>query len=268
MEIKTILFPTDFSERAQLALKEAIYFSQLAGAHLIIFHVYHHPVGEERYHSLEALEKDIDLNFEALQKAYPALAKVSHSFRRELGISVDTIIETAEKDEIDMIIMATKGARGFGELWGSKTASIVQKVKIPIIVLPNNSSLQNVKTIGLAYDYSKESSSDTLHWLVNASELLKTDVAVITVDMKEDALNEHKKAVKKQVINQLEDIPYSFNYSHHEDVEEGLMSFCHENDIGLISIVPHTYNFIEELFHESLTQKMVFHSDIPLLVIK
>lgn len=128
--------------------------------------------------------------------------------------------------------------------------------------------MRNVKTIGLAYDYSKESSSDTLHWLVNASELLKTDVAVITVDMKEDALNEHKKAVKKQVINQLEDIPYSFNYSHHEDVEEGLMSFCHENDIGLISIVPHTYNFIEELFHESLTQKMVFHSDIPLLVIK
>ena len=268
MEIKTILFPTDFSERAHKALKEAIYFSHSTGAHLEILHVYHHPVADERYHSLDELEKDIDLNFEALKKANPELSEISYSFKRELGISVETIIETAEKDEIDMILMATKGARGFGELWGSKTASIVQKVNIPIIVIPKNSSLRNIKTVGLAYDYSKKSSTGELHWLVNTSEMLKADVAVITVDMKEGVLSEQKKKVKRQVIDHLEDIPYSFNYSHHEDVEEGLMTYCHQNDIGLLCIIPHTYNFIEELFHESLTQKMVFHSDIPLLVIK
>lgn len=147
MKINTILFPTDFSERAQKGLKEAIWFSKQAGAHLIIFHVYHHPVGEERYHSLKEKEKDIELNFEALKKTYPELGEIRYSFRKELGISIDTIIETAGKGEIDMIIMATKGARGFGELWGSKTASIVQKVHVPVIVVPNSSSLQNISTL-------------------------------------------------------------------------------------------------------------------------
>ena len=41
---KTILFPTDFSDRADHALSEAIAIASAFSARLIIFHAYHRPV--------------------------------------------------------------------------------------------------------------------------------------------------------------------------------------------------------------------------------
>ncbi|TRX60669.1 universal stress protein [Fulvivirga sp. M361] len=268
MKINTILFPTDFSQGANLALKEAIYFAKQAKAHLEVLHVYHRPVNGERFKSLKDKEKDVELEFEALKKNHPALSEISYSFKKELGISVDRIIEIVNEGNIDMLIMVTKGARGFGELWGSKTASIIQKVDVPVIVIPNKASLHNIKTIGLAYDYSRKGPTRTLNSLVNTSELLKANLAIITVNLKERFIDAERQQVKEQMIDELHDIPYSFSYSYHDDVEEGLMTYCNQHNIGLLCIVPHTYNFIAELFHESLTQKMVFHSTIPLLVIR
>lgn len=269
MRIKTILFPTDFSERANKALKEAVDFSQQAGTRLIIYHAYHRPVKEEKtYKSLQEKEKDIDQNFRSLLKTHPALNEIDYSFRKELGISTEKIIEIAASEEVDMIVMATKGANGFGELWGSKTAAIVKKVNIPVIVIPDHTTLSQVGVMALAYDYSREIEHGSLNALVQTAEVLKADIDVVSINMEERSMSEERIKMRKQVKSELENIPYSFSYSHQDDVEDGIMDYCHNNNIGLICIIPHHYNFIKMLFHDSLTQKMVFHSDIPLLVMK
>ena len=269
MRIKTILFPTDFSERAHKALKQAIRFSKAGGNHLMIYHAYHRPSKDEKkYHSLEEKEKDIERQFEALKKANPALEEIDHSFRKELGISTEKVIDIAASEDIDMIIMATKGANGFGELWGSKTAAIVKKVDLPVMVIPDNTTLDNVNTMALAYDYKRDIERGTLDVLVQTAEVLSADVDVVSINIVERTMSEDMMKIKKQVKSELESIPQSFSYFHNDDVEDGIMDYCHKKDIGMIGVIPHSYNFLAELFHDSLTQKMVFHSDIPLLVIK
>ena len=130
---KTILFPTDFSPRADRALDEAISFAKKFDYKLLIYHVYHRPIVTEGTSStlLRQVEGKADKNLNDLEKKHPALKTITYKAWKELGISIDSIVETAKKEEAELIIMATKGAKGFGELWGTKTAKIIKKCVNP-----------------------------------------------------------------------------------------------------------------------------------------
>ncbi len=52
------------------------------------------------------------------------------------------------------------------------------------------------------------------------------------------------------------------------DVEQSLLDFSENQNIGLIVMRSHKRGFFESLFHTSLTKKMMYHSTIPLLVYK
>ena len=65
-----------------------------------------------------------------------------------------------------------------------------------------------------------------------------------------------------------EDVDTSFNFTFHEDVHQGIIAYCKENEVDMITILPKEYSFIEDLFRESLTQKLIFQSPFPLLVLK
>lgn len=269
MAIRTVLFPTDFSLRSKKALKQVISFMMGSDMELIIYHVYHRPgTDDEKLRSLEEKEKSVENAFSSIKRTNSELNQINHSFRKELGISTDKIMEMAEKAGADMIIMATKGAKGFGELWGSKTGVIVKNAGIPVLVLPDNTGLGNVKRIGLAYDYHVQVNTGVLETLVDTAKHFDADIDVVSINLDEQSLDEDKTEVRDQMKKQLENIPHTFSYAHHADVEEGIMQYSHDNNIDMICVIPQSYSFIEELFHKSLTKKMVFHSDIPLLVIK
>lgn len=274
MEKKTILFPTDFSDLAEFALKEAIEFGKrLNSFRLIIYHVYHRPVVEGSSaeiitSSLIGARKAIEKQFDILLSRHPELKKIDYEFRMELGLSVDNILNLTKNEKVDIIIMATEGARGFGELWGTKTARIVQNVGIPILVLPPKTSLLNIKKIGLACDYSENTDFKSLGFLGEIAESLNLKLEVITLNRNEKTLTAPEKLNREGMLHLLERVPSTFSFTSHENIEEGIIAYCTENDIGLIAILPKHYNFIEDLFHESLIEKMAFHSPIPLLVLK
>jgi len=50
------------------------------------------------------------------------------------------------------------------------------------------------------------------------------------------------------------------------DVIQGLQDFIHEKGIDLIAMTTHKRNFITKFLNPSLTRKMLFHSNTPILV--
>jgi len=53
-----------------------------------------------------------------------------------------------------------------------------------------------------------------------------------------------------------------------EDEEKALSDYIERNDISLLSIVYREHGFFKRFFNPGLRKKMVFHTDIPLLVLK
>ncbi|MEM8967218.1 MAG: universal stress protein [Bacteroidota bacterium] len=271
--MKTILFPTDFSKRANYALKETVGLANKLGAKIIIYHVYHRPATEKvsSGHSdrlLENLERDIDMSFKGLLAENPGLADLDHEFRKELGFLSDCLVNISEKEGISLVCMATKGAKTFGELWGTKTAEIVKNLNVPVLVIPDNTRLDTIEKVGLICDYSEETNYHTLDFLLEIVEELKLDTDVITLNRDEKTMTSQEKAYRELVRKKLENVPATFHFSVSDDVHQGVMAYCQTNEIGLIAILPKKYNFIVQLFRESLTEQMTFRSSIPLLVLK
>lgn len=264
----TILIPTDFSERANNALAQAAFLSGKINAKLIIYHVYHRPAAEKSHVSnLSDLEKRIDENFNKLADAVPQLKKIPHEFRKELGVSVDKIAALANNKAVDMLIMATKGAKGFNEIWGTKTAKIVKMTEKPVVVIPDNTSLQTLKKVVLACDYSLKTNADSIGFLTDLAQALNFSVDVVTLNREEKTMTKSEHVNRDCLIEQLGSIKTSFTFTHHPHIDKGIMAYSKANNVDAVVVLSKSYSFIESLFHESLTDKMLFNSPIPLIVI-
>lgn len=265
---QTILVPTDFSQRANNALDQAVHLAQAMNAKLLIYHVYHRPLAEEtRTSTLSELERSIEDDFKKLEKTQSGLQQVPHEFKKALGVSVDNIVEMVQSASVDMLVMATKGAKGLDELWGTKTAKIIKMVEVPVFVIPDKTSLSQFKKISLACDYSEPTNREEVAFLADMAEALTLTVDVVTLNRDEKTMTKEELAHRDQLIEQLGKVKASFSFTQHANIEHGIIAYSEANDVDAIAVLSKSYSFIERLFHESLTDKMVFHSPIPLLVL-
>ncbi|MDX1629692.1 MAG: universal stress protein, partial [Fulvivirga sp.] len=120
MSTKKILFPTDFSVESVHALRETLMLNQKLQYEIIIFHAYNRPFrkGDSSGNpktQLKEFELRIDHKFEKMLEKIPELKSHNYRFEKALGYSVDMIIETIEKEKIDVVSMSTKGAVGVGD---------------------------------------------------------------------------------------------------------------------------------------------------------
>ena len=270
MKNKKILFPTDFTTQSVRALKETIELNQQLGFEVIIFHSYSRPYTEgfDQKGQLDKVEKDADKSFDKITKEIPELQSQQHSFRKILGDTIDSVVELVEKEAIDLIVMSTKGAAGLGELFGTKTAKIIKSVAVPVIVIPADSSLMPIGKLGLACDYSHETPQGKLDFLTHLAAVIKPDLELITLNRDEKTMTKQEQKNRESLVGAMEKLAHKSSFIEHDDVKWGLIEYAESNELDMIAVIPKSYTYIERVFHESLTQKMAFHSPIPVLVLQ
>jgi len=134
--IKTILHPTDFSERSAYAYQLACALARDYGARLILLHVAAlptvaygdgiAPVEPEGY-------------WEELRKKLYRLApgpKIVTEHRFEEGHAATVILEVAKEDQADLIVMGTHGRRGLQRLlMGSIAEEVMRRAACPVLTV-------------------------------------------------------------------------------------------------------------------------------------
>ena len=145
IEIKKILFPTDFSEYSNHALKYAMALAESFKAKLLVLHVCEHPIagsGIEAYH-FAVPEYVIDLE-QRERKALDGL--IAELREKHLGLDVEPvfivgkayheIVKTAKESQADVITMATHGSRGLSHLvFGSTAEKVVRLAPCPVLTV-------------------------------------------------------------------------------------------------------------------------------------
>ena len=143
MEIKSILFPTDFSEGSAEALKYAVEFANRYGAKLYVLHVIYDVAKASGWYvphvSMDAIYKDIQ---EGARKeldnfAVNELGGLKNIERIVLtGVPYQEIMNCAVKNKIDMIIIGTHGRTGIDRiLFGSTAAQVVRNAPCPVLTV-------------------------------------------------------------------------------------------------------------------------------------
>jgi len=142
IDIKKILHPTDFSDNADAALPYVKEFAKKFGAKVSLVHVVAVPVYAASYEISVDLTSMRDALFDGAKKK---LAELEAQLKAE-GIAVESFVEigtsyveiitTAEREKVDMIVLATHGLGGLKHmLLGSTAERVVRKAPCPVLTI-------------------------------------------------------------------------------------------------------------------------------------
>jgi nucleotide-binding universal stress UspA family protein len=141
MTAQHILVPTDFSAYADQALNYAIALAQALQARLTLLHVFHLSplsVGDMLPAVLAATLQEMETK--AQQRMQATLARIHHAGLQVdsaiiEGMPLQTILDTAQAREVDLIVMGTHGRTGLTHvLMGSVAEKVVRLAPCPVLV--------------------------------------------------------------------------------------------------------------------------------------
>ncbi|MFH0882846.1 MAG: universal stress protein [bacterium] len=151
MNIRKILFPTDFSGPSNRALDHALVLAHRFKATLVMLHVevpyatdpnnprFEFPKLEELFQAIrEQVEKRLN---SPEQPVVTGDIEIVHDVKRAVSAAPE-ILQYAEVQEIDMIVMGTHGRTGLGHfLLGSTAERVVHGAKIPVLTIRHGEDL-------------------------------------------------------------------------------------------------------------------------------
>lgn len=263
MKNRNILFPTDLSPESANSLNAVLPFINAGKNKLLLLFA-----AQRQRKALNADKVAIEEAFDAFIARCPLLPEAKYERHWEFKLSKDLILQESDKVDCDLIIMPTKGAKGIDRLWGSKTEAVVRDAIVPVIVLPYGASLEKIKRIILAVDYSEDSCHHRLSPLLHLADHMKTEIEVLTINQQESQLSRQEKILRKQLKYRLQDLPHRFSHHFESEIGDGIINYAVKHEASLIAIMPRDYHFLESLFRESVSRKMIFESPLPLLILK
>ena len=274
--VMKILVPSDFSINSNNAALYAAKFAKKVNAEIILFHIVHfeHPpmvqISESIEHKIEGIRlsnasKDCVLLVNDLKSKVKG---VQISFKVVPGFPIADVIEDyATTNQIDLIILGTKGASGLAKvLFGSNAVSVINKSSIPVITVPESSRFSNVKLIVYASDLDKIQSE--IKKIIPFAKLFDASIDILHVlpqdsDKKIDAVS-----IKNGLIEKYEYQKFLFHIAHNNNIVEGINGFVTEVKADILAMYTQEIGFLMSFFKTSVSREEAFHSYIPLLTLK
>ena len=140
MMYKKILVPTDGSEFAKKAGKHALFLSKVSGAEIVAVSVTENnfvnglPLDDEIYQLNQILKERSEENLKEFDELNDDDLKITHVIRE--GSPARVILEVAQEEDIDLIVMGSSGKSGFDRfIMGSVADKVVNSAKCAVLII-------------------------------------------------------------------------------------------------------------------------------------
>jgi len=139
-----ILVPLDGSKRAERILPHAESLATSYGATVILLRVMQMVIIGDGYKNIQ-YEESMAASRQALRKAEAYLEEQAGRLRKkglkvekitQMGPVVETILDNAEKKNVDLIAMASHGRTGISKVfYGSIATGVIHRIDRPLLVI-------------------------------------------------------------------------------------------------------------------------------------
>lgn len=262
-----ILFPTDFSENAELAAQFAIDIAKRTNGHILAFHAYDVPYSERSMTTslLHEMKEIANNHMEEFKQDVLTPSGISFDAQVKLGNPIRLSKEFTEKENIDLVILGTKGASGIEELLiGSNAASVIQNIDVPVLVIPPNSEVKSLDNIVLATDMDLRKKERPLLRLKEFAKIFGASINVLHFQNDEGARQGSREFLEQH----LSDIDHTYSVLAQKDhLDADILEYCEKKNADLVTAITKRYGFFEGLFRKSLTSKLAYHTNIPMLAL-
>jgi nucleotide-binding universal stress UspA family protein len=199
--MKTILVPTDFSNNANNAIKYANDFAQLTNSKIVLLHAYKPLVGQ--YSIIPGIvAEDIAIeknnSQKKLEKLRSKFLKANNIGLVKIGDPIEEIIEAANKNKSQLIIMGTHGSSGLRRvLFGSNTSDVISKSNVPVLAIPQRYRFKKINTIVYATDL--KNTINELKHIIPIAKQLDATIEVLNLDYSYKGNDEKKLIIEKKI---------------------------------------------------------------------
>ncbi|WP_281322193.1 universal stress protein [Flavobacterium aestivum] len=272
--MKKILFPTDFSDASKNAFIYALKLADAIDAEIITLHVYE--LDSPAYLDVsiylrEIYEYEQLSDFENYKDEVPILRSIaeandlSHIKISNVliqGYLVKEVVALSKKENTDFIVMGTRGVTHLREIFlGNVTTKIMSECNATVLAVPEKCKYQPIDKILFATKFNMDDIEPLKKVQVFAS-FFHSHIDCLNIKpphtvYKDDFVVDFKNIFKEHDI--------AFHSELSNDIEGVILNFIEKNNINMIAIHERHRGFFEKLFEVSLSKKLTFHINIPIL---
>lgn len=272
--MKNFLVPIDFSEASHNAAKYAVSLGEALKAKIIFINVV--PVGlliedESIQARIAAQQRMVETNQELISKEIKALSK-NHLVSTEgyigEGSPSEMILQMADENQSDLIIMGMKGKGKSSSIFGSTTTSVIKKTNFSVLVVPEIASYESIDTICYATDLNDKKETKDISVLLKIAEKYNSVIQILNVQKQEGEISDQEFINKMRTHNNFDGMKRKFNVVEDSDVISGISKFLSNNPAEILAMTARKHSFLERLFGTIHTKQMSYETKIPLLVLK
>lgn len=271
--MKKILVPVDFSEQSMNAFRFALDLAARAGGGIGLLHVVPLPVLKSPLIDMKDFKKTLIEELE--QAAHLQFLKMMHEYNSE-NITVETeviiandlhktIIDYAKRENFDLLIMGTKGAKGIREwMVGSNAEKIVRSAPIPVIAVKDYIPGLRIKNIVFPNTLDTNNQEDLLMKIKALQNLFQARLHIIWVNTPSVFKPDHEIRQRLNAFAQrfmLKD--YDINVFNFTDEEAGILEYTRQVNGDLIAMGTHGLKGLAHLISGSIAEDVVNHVEYP-----
>lgn len=274
MTMKNILFPTDLSDNSTIAYDFALDVALLSGAELTVLNTYQLPYSKSNLlvSMIDRMKEDSEDELKKLREKAQNQEKyknVTIKLEARSGAFVPTIPKVAKQIKAGLIVMGTTGASGLKEMFsGSNALEVIQSSHCPVLAIPEKAVNSKIDKIAMAVDLKKIKSPERLLPLLEMAKICRASIEFVHVMHPDDSESAGERFKEIMFLEKFaSEVNSNINIITDTDIIEGLSRYMQEEKPGMLAMLTRKHSLFERLFTQSITNKLSFRSNLPLLIL-
>lgn len=271
--------PTDFSKNSMNAVKYATELFKYDYCEIYVLHAYADEVYEIHANAAET-------DFEETKEKVHLKAKESlKSFRdgiiafspnpkhmihtiAEFGILIDSVNDWVEKENIDVVVMGTKGQTADRKItFGSNTLQVIKYVRCPVLAIPAVYGDVHPENLLFSTDFQIPYKRRELKLVSSIAKCFVSTVHFLYVS-KFSKLSLRQQDNKQFLTASFCDNKVEFHQDSSNDVTDAINDFLSKNKIDMLVMINTRHSYLENILYKSTIEKIGLHINIPFLVLQ
>lgn len=273
----SILLPTDFSQNSENAITYALELYKNEDCKFHFLHCYPPVIFSYEYQIEKGLiGKDIHkiLQEESKERLYELALSLMRKYGNDQEFEVeivkgflpDRISKTVSDNNIDLIVMGTKGETDSDRVvFGSNTTQVINKRCCPVIAVPDDYKFVGLENILFPSDLNLAFKNIHFQPILKILKLHKSNIKVLHISIL--GLTSLQRIHKEFIKETFTDYNTTYDILEEKDIADVIYDYQQEHQSELLVMINNKHTFFENLFFKPTISKIAMHLQTPFMVI-
>jgi len=269
-----ILILTDFSELSRIAINYGLKMSAKLEAEYTILNVVRLDGVPKSHLKMKQIERSLvkiaeEEGAKLVDECVSQMkvkAKVEFKAIKSHTVA-DTVRRYTESNKINLVIMGSRGASKLKKaVLGGTAVSVIDVCDAPVLAIPEKAEFTNFKNVVYASDLKNVQKE--LDTIIPFARIFDSTIYMVHVVEAIDKSVEAKREDVKRVVEKANYDKIKLELIIDDDIPVAIDNYIKDKKGDLLTTFTHELNLFEKIFARSVTRKLAYQGNIPLLAFK